>query len=364
MKTDLNNRVAFEFIRYANVWEDAELLLKAFQPLGEGKRYLSIASAGDNCFMLLLLNPEMVVAVDLNPVQLHLVELKRAAILHFERKKALEFLGFLPSSSRGEMLLELKVVLPDETYAYWLKQLKAINDGIVHQGKFEKYFQLFAKRILPWIHNKKRIQQLFLPKPVDEQEKFYHNKWNSWRWRMLFKVFFSKKVMGKYGRDPEFLKEVNVSVSNYIYMKAEKHLKSTASQSNYILYYNLNGKFDDHLPPYLSEANYDVIKSRLNRIHLMKGYAHEAIDLFGKFDGMNLSDIFEYMDKPLFEDVSRKLIEGSNTNARICYWNLMVPRRISGVFPNEAEYQRNLSAELTASDRGFFYNQFICDKIV
>ncbi|MFL5754490.1 MAG: DUF3419 family protein, partial [Bacteroidia bacterium] len=47
MKEQLTERVNFEFIRYANCWEDADVLLEGLAPKNGG-RILSIASAGDN----------------------------------------------------------------------------------------------------------------------------------------------------------------------------------------------------------------------------------------------------------------------------------------------------------------------------
>ena len=83
MKNTLEENVSFDFIRYANCWEDADVLLKGLDP-EENKRFLSIASAGDNSFSLLVSNPELVVAVDVNQNQLFLVELKREAIRQME----------------------------------------------------------------------------------------------------------------------------------------------------------------------------------------------------------------------------------------------------------------------------------------
>jgi len=77
-KAALTEKVNFSFIRYANCWEDADVLLAGFEA-GPGAKFLSIGSAGDNSFSLLATNPELVVAVDINPVQLHLIALKKAA---------------------------------------------------------------------------------------------------------------------------------------------------------------------------------------------------------------------------------------------------------------------------------------------
>jgi len=74
----IQDRARFDLVRYANVWEDAWILREALRP-APGRRMLSIASAGDNAFALLAAGAE-VVAADLSPAQIALVDLKRAAI--------------------------------------------------------------------------------------------------------------------------------------------------------------------------------------------------------------------------------------------------------------------------------------------
>ena len=76
--------VNFDIIRYANCWEDADVLLEALSPNSDSK-IMSIASAGDNCFSLLSTSPIKVVAVDISMPQLCLTELKKIAIQNFDR---------------------------------------------------------------------------------------------------------------------------------------------------------------------------------------------------------------------------------------------------------------------------------------
>lgn len=362
MNEYLTQKVDFRIIRYANCWEDADILLEGLSPV-EGSKILSVGSAGDNSFSLLTTNPEIVVAVDINKIQLHLIELKKACIRKLAHDEALAFLGFEPSSKRTHIFNHIKEEMSNGTRRYWEVNLNLINNGIIYAGKFEKYFLLFSKRILPWIHSKKTITELFRPKPKKEQEIFYSEKWNTRRWKLLFKFFFSKYVMGKYGRDPEFLKEVKVSVSDYIYNKAGSHLQSEEAQENFILHFNLMGTFGELLPHYIRKENYETIKLNIDNLKLTEGYAQKAINYFGKFKYMNLSNIFEYMDKTLFETTAEELIKGTEKDGRLAYWNLMVARRISEILPEKAKYEKELSLNLTKKDKGFFYNQVIIDKI-
>ena len=66
-------------LRYSQVWED-HLLAEEGLKAGPGDDVLSIASAGCNVLGLLLRDVKRVVAIDLNPSQLSVVELKLRAI--------------------------------------------------------------------------------------------------------------------------------------------------------------------------------------------------------------------------------------------------------------------------------------------
>ena len=358
---DLEQKIDFSIIRYANCWEDPEVLLRGLSPK-RGAKILSIASAGDNSFSLLTTDPELVVAVDVNPTQLYLVALKKAAIRHLDYEDVLVFLGFREGTDRPTLFHRIKSELDTDARQYWEQHTDSIAKGVIHQGKFERYFQLFAKSVLPFIHSQRQVEQLLAPKGEMEQIYFYQRKWNTWRWRLLFNIFFSRFVMGKFGRDPQFLKEVDVDVSSYIFKKAETHLKKVHAQQNPILRYNLTGNFGELLPHYLRPENYDKVRANLDCLVIRQGFAEQVAQEYDRFDGMNLSNIFEYMDKGLFKETAGKLIHVLEEDGRVGYWNLMVPRRISGIFPSEIRYLSSLSRELTEEDNGFFYNQFIIEQ--
>ena len=90
----------FDFLRYAAVWEDADILCDALAPAARGGRVLSIASAGDNALALLTCDPAEVVAVDLSAPQLAACELRIVAWRHLDRDGLLAFLGVTEQPDR------------------------------------------------------------------------------------------------------------------------------------------------------------------------------------------------------------------------------------------------------------------------
>jgi len=355
-------KVNFDFIRYANCWEDADVLLKGLA-LDKNSKVMSIASAGDNCFALLSEDAEMVIAVDISKVQLFLVELKKVAIKNFDRKEYLEFSGFSESANRLEYFNIIKSQLSIECLFYWNHHTEEIKSGIIHNGKFEKYFQLFKKDFLHKVHSQDIVDELFRNKTEDEQRTFHDSTWHNEEWKTMYKFFFGEQMMGSHGRDPEFLKYVSGSVSDIILAQEVAHLRTKKAQQNYFLYYILNNRFDEkYLPHYVRKGNYERVKGNIDRLILHEGLLDSALEKYDDCSHFNLSDIFEYMDMELFKNVAQGIINKSSSQAKIAYWNLMIPRHISDIFPTKINYLENLSEELTAVDNGYFYRSFIVDQ--
>lgn len=360
MKNELTERVGFDFIRYANCWEDADLLVQALAITPED-RILSIASAGDNSFALLAQNPAQLVAVDVNPVQLYLCKLKKAAFTLPDHASFLAFLGFTESSKRDEMYAQIRSQMSPAAQEWFDLRPEIIRGGVIHSGKFENYFSFFRRRLLPLIHSRKDIRKLFAPKTAEAQHAFYHKEWNTWRWRLFFRIFFSKYIMGKYGRDPEFMREVKITVSKYIFEKAEKHLCKKEAQENLYLQHILTGKFEPRLPYYARAEHFETIRKNLGRLILFEGYAEDAIRRHGPFSAFNLSNIFEYLSPEITKKVAGDLLTGSSAGARFAYWNLMVPRKLSAIFPEQIGGNTAASDQFTEADNGFFYHRFNLD---
>jgi S-adenosylmethionine-diacylglycerol 3-amino-3-carboxypropyl transferase len=115
---------------------------------------------------------------------LNLIELKKAAFTALDYESFLRFLGFHNSESRWDLFLKVKENLSPELADFWSVRKKEIEDGIIYQGKFERYFSLFRNNILPLIHTEKRISRLFEEKNPTQQMDFFNKNWNNWRWRL------------------------------------------------------------------------------------------------------------------------------------------------------------------------------------
>lgn len=354
--------VSFDLVRYANCWEDADVLLEALD-LNDSSNVMSIASAGDNCFSLLTANPQQLIAVDISEVQLYLCELKMAAINSLDRSSYMSFVGFNSASNRRDVYLSLREQLSASCRTYWNSLQDQIEGGVIHHGKFEQYFQLFRKDFLLPVHNQTIIDELIREKSAEEQLQFHDFVWHNAEYDKMYRYFFGEKMMGERGRDPEFLKHVEGKVEDLVMAQDIVHLKTKNAQRNYFLHYMVNNKFDpSFLPHYVREGNYEKVKANLHKMILHKGLLNSATEKHSDCTHFNLSDIFEYMDVSLFKSVTRQLLDRSASQARFAFWNLMVPRNMADIFPDEISFDQEFCDHLKKKDMGYFYRAFVLNS--
>jgi len=364
MKTDIENRANFDIIRYAQVWEDADLLLEALN-IKEGDVVLSIASAGDNAFSLLAQNPAKVYAVDISEAQIACCELRKTMYRQLSHKEHLVF-GGVVCGDMDRVAMFQKLDLPQEVKEYWEHNIELIQKGFMTQGKFERYFKLFREKVLPFIHTRQRIDELTAPKNEEERRTFYNNVWNNLRWKMMFRVFFSRFVMGRLGRDKEFFKFVEGSVADRILSRAKHALTELDTSQNPYLHYIIKGEYRTAFPYSLREENYVHIRNNLDKIVFRKQSIEQFTAEFdGKINAFNLSDIFEYMTQNSMDTLYETMLQKASADARFAYWNMLAPRKCSDSlckkYGVETDEQQN--KQYLLKDKAFFYSKFYLDKV-
>ena len=364
MKSEIQQHADFNKVRYANCWEDADILVTALEP--KGKHCLSIGSAGDNAFALLAAGAKSVVISEMNPAQVACIELRKAAYHHLSHPEFLTLLGETGSNNeRLELYQQCAPSLSKTTRSYWDHYQDTVAEGFGRIGKFESYFGLFKNKILPLVHGRKRIDELLQNKPLEERSTFYQQQWNTWRWRILFKCFFSRFTMGKLGRDPAFFKYVEGSVAEKILSRTKHALVELEPGKNPYLNWILNGCYRSALPYALRLEHFDTIKKNLHRITIKKTPIEAVLqNNQQQFDAFNLSDIFEYMSEGNTTKLLQKIHSMSTSGARLAYWNMLAPRSRPDSMSKQLRPLDQLSQRLFYEDKAFFYSKFIIEEVI
>ena len=365
MASEAASGADFSIIRYAQCWEDADILLAGLQ-IQPGDTCLSIASAGDNALAMLLGDPERVIALDLNPAQLACLELRVAAYKTLDHPQLLELIGDRASSQRAGHYQRCRHRLSGPVRSFWDARSREIDRGIGTLGKFENYFRLFRRRILPLVHKTQTVTDLFEKRNRAERVTFYDQRWNNWRWRLLFKIFFSRVVMGRLGRDPSFFKYVEGSVAARILARSRHALTEIDPTGNPYLQWILFENYPQALPLALRPEHFGTIRDRIDRLEWHCRSLEDFLPELGPnaVDRFNLSDIFEYMSIDNYELLLEALLKSGRPGGRLLYWNMLAPRSRPERMAGQLRPLTKLAAQLHLQDKAFFYNTLVVEEIL
>jgi len=374
LKTEVKeNKVDFSLIRYSQCWEDTEILLESLD-INEKDVCFGILSAGDNVFSMLAKNPEKVVALDISFPQIALAKLKKEVFNSLSYEEMLEFMGVIKSDKRVEKYDRIRENLDKEVKEYWDFNKEAIEKGIIHTGKFEKFFKIFREKILPFVHSKKHVEKLLEKKSRQERTEYYDKHWNNFRWKLMFKLFFSKYIVGKLGRDKEFFRYAEKNISEEMKERSRYALCELNPCENPYICYILTGNYRlEHLPYFLREENFENIKKNLHKLEIVQNSVEEYLDgIDFKINKFNLSDIFEYMSLENYRKLMKKIYDNADNNAILAYWNLIVERNSSKLESVEGEEDiknkfhrlKEFDKSLHEKDKTFFYTDFVVEKVI
>jgi S-adenosylmethionine-diacylglycerol 3-amino-3-carboxypropyl transferase len=356
----------FQDILYAQCWEDPNLDRTAFN-INEKDVIFSITSGGCNVLSFLIDNPGKIIALDLNPYQNYLLELKIAAFKMLNYFDMLKFVGVDPCPHRKNIYDRIKVCLRPNARVYWDKNFKKIARGIIHCGRFEKYMKLIRNGLY-LIIGKRVINQFFITKSSLERTQLFDKKWNNVRWKLFTRVLLSRRTMSLLFDKAFFaFLEESFSFGKHFAQKTEWALKKLPIKENYFLSYILLGHFygKEYLPVYLRRENFKTIKDRVDRIVIVNDncehyFSQLADNYISKF---NFSNIFEWISAGSFEGLLRQTIRVAKDGAILTYRNLLVPRKHPDSLDHTIRSLDKLAGSLHKTDLSFIYNRFIVEQI-
>jgi S-adenosylmethionine-diacylglycerol 3-amino-3-carboxypropyl transferase len=360
-------RKVFRDILYANCWEDPALDREAFQITPDDVVF-SITSGGCNVLTFLLDNPRKIIALDLNPHQNYLLELKIAALRHLSHERLLEFSGVRPSASRLRDYRKVRACLSPEAAAFWDRRLDKIAAGLIHCGRYEGYMRLLRKAVVSFPLKKRLVREFYENEDPAARRCLFQEKWQGPAWRFLTSVLLSRRLNSLlFDRRFFAYLDADFSFGRHFAAKAERALTQLPLRENYFLSYILLGRpvDEEHLPHYLRKENSELIRSRLDRIEIVTSscesfFARLPDSSISKF---NFSNIFEWMPPPDFEALLRETVRVARDGAVLTYRNLLVFRERPASLQAQILSCRELADSLRAKDLSFIYDNYVVERI-
>ncbi len=356
----------FRDVLYSQCWEDPQTDRNALR-IAPREVLFSITSGGCNVLAFLIDDPAKVYALDLNPHQTHLLELKMRAFASLDYGAMLEFLGVRPSGRRRGIYLRLRPELSDCARAFWDARLKMIERGIIHCGRYEWYMKLIRRGVRFCVGGK-LIDRFFLLDDAAERERLFAESWNTLRWKFCTRILLSRRVMTLLF-DRAFFDQLesDFSFGAHFAEKAKHALTRLPVKENPYLSYILLGRFtcEEQLPLYLRREHFQTIRSRLDRIELVTGdctawFRTLPADSIDKF---NFSNIFEWMPGSSFESLLRETLRVASSRAVIVYRNLLVPRSRPAALASRLLPRNGLAELLLSADRSFIYDRYVIEQV-
>jgi S-adenosylmethionine-diacylglycerol 3-amino-3-carboxypropyl transferase len=349
-------------LRYAQCWEDADVLLSALA-VRPGGTYVAIASAGDNALAMLAAGPARVIAIDREPAQLAALALRVAAYRVLAHEELLALVGSRPHRDRLALYARCRPHLDDGARAYWDARPDATRAGIGSAGKFERYLALFRTVVLPLIHSDRTVHELLACQETD-RARFYDERWDTARWRLAFRAFFARPTMSALGRDPRFFAHADGPVSQRLLGRIARALRDDDAGANPYLRWILTGAHGHALPLALRPESFNAIRANLDRLDVRASSLEDLVDTYdgAPVDGWNLSDVFEYVDDAAYTSLLARIAAISSPRARLAYWNMLVPRRRPESLAPFLAAREDVAAPLRARDRVPFYGDFVVEE--
>lgn len=358
-------------LRYAQCWEDADLLLEALD-IQPHHTCLSIVSGGDNTLALLSRSPQRVIALDFNPAQIACLELKVAAFAQLSHPELLVLVGSrasldpaatVPDSGlaalRQDLYRRCRGQLSPAARQFWDERPHAIAEGIGHSGRFERYLGWFRRWLLPLVQPRAVWQPMIDGLPPAQRVAWYHQRWDSWRWRGLFRLWFCRFTLGHLGTHPAWVRQGQGPLVDHLLARTRYALTVLDPATNPYLQWIVLGHHRT-LPYALRPENFAAIRAHLSRLEwhtiALDTYLQRPLVPVHCF---NLSNVFDYMDDLHRRQVLQALHRRAAAAARLAWWQRLEATPWQGTGQGEACWQIDpQSPALHARDQVFFYQHF------
>jgi len=332
----LSKKVWEETIVFNCVWEDPHIDKQALNIVKDESVICTITSAGCNVLSLALESPKHIYAIDLNPCQNALLELKIAAIREFDYEQCWQLFGTGRLNKFSKVWYpRLRQHLTPASRAFWDKNANFFdgNGGLLGRNSF--YYH-GCTGILAYAVVKIYFRLLGLTGPfndiihadtLEEQRKIYETRIKKRMWNPVLRWLISSKTAmsllnGVPSAQQKLLEEEGgaESVGKFIQEALEEVLLTLPLKNNYFYrVYIENGQYSkDCCPDYLIKKNFKKLKENrlIDRISIhtttveefLKNHKSDDEEVSEPLKDIDTFILLDHMDW-MSSNENRKLLE-------------------------------------------------------
>lgn len=364
----VKNQVSLFKLVFTHNWEDPESDHVALK-IKKNETVVAITSGGCNVLGFLMFDPEVIYSIDINPAQSYLLELKIAAIKSLNFDDFILFSGLKDCKYRIKLYEKIRHVLSKDALTFWDENTKILSNGFIMNGRYERFI-LLAGKFINFLQGKKRVLGLLTEKSKSEQEIYFDTIWNTRRFHYMFKILFNKRILAKRGLVADYFHfdDGSKSFAESFYNRSKKAFRNIPVKGNYFLSLYLLGKYKNEyeVPAYLQRENFEVLKSRINKIKIITAEAQNWIDSMpnDSIDCFALSNICELMSENETNRMFTSVYRTSRNQGRVIFRNLMIPRDVPEALKQKIVKNENISKFIYDNDRSFVYGKVAAYSIL
>jgi S-adenosylmethionine-diacylglycerol 3-amino-3-carboxypropyl transferase len=366
----------FTGLVYPQIWEDPEVDMAALA-IRPGDRVVTIASGGCNALSYLLADPAAVEAVDLNPAHIAFNRLKLAALGHLPDHES--FYRFFGRADARENLAAyerfLKPHLDADTRRYWDKR-KLSGRRRVSIFSRSLYRHGLLGHFIGMGHRVARLygidpRGLLAATSLEEQRRFFDQAIaplfdkRAIRWALR-----RKSSLFGLGIPPQQYDALagSADMASVLRSRLEKLACGFPLADNYFAWQAFGRSYDPAgqgpLPPYLSPANFETIRTRADRVTVTNASYAEflAAKSAASVDRFVLLDAQDWMSddqlNALWREITRTAAPGARVIFRTAAEETLLPGRVESALLARWEYREEDSKALHRHDRSSIYGGF------
>lgn len=346
-------------MEFANVWEDTDVDLSALAPV-PGEHLICVTSGGCTA-LALLAKGATVSAIDSNPAQNALLELKLGAARALDYNAWKCFLGVDACGNRLHAYGRVRAYLAEQAQAFWRSHLPLIANGVVDQGNMERHLAV-ARHLYHWlVHPRSRCQRWFELPDLEAQRRFYEEVWDTRRRRAFLALLLNPKLYRWSSHTAaQYLNYDRKTIGTALLSRLERAFTAIRTDNNYFLSRLLLGRFlsrSDGAPYYLRSEAHAALRDAPARLtlhcdDLIRFLEHQPPQSVHGFALSNVVDwLSETEQERLFAAISRAAVPRARICARSVRNSWLPPESCRGSLIEDAAR----SARLLERERAIVY---------
>jgi len=366
----------FHGLVYAQIWEDPEVDMEALR-IAPGHRIVAIASGGCNALSYLVADPARIETVDLNPAHVAFNRLKLAALAGLPDHAAFfRFYGHgADPANLDAYARHVRPLLDPQSRAYWegrgptgRRRIAAFSRGLYRQGLLGAF--IGAGHAVARLHGVDPQRLLSATTPAEQRRIFDAEIAPLFERPLLRWIVARKASLFGLGIPPQQYEALagGGAMTQVLRNRLERLACGFPLADNYFAWQAFGRGYgtaaDAPLPPYLRQANYDVVKARADRVSIANASVTELLAARpdASIDRFALLDAQDWMSQAqlqaLWREITRVAAPGARVIFRTAAAESPLPGRVAPALLARWEERAAESRALHARDRSSIYGGF------